>query len=150
MIEVSQTYNDRWAKIRLSELNDLSFTVADNYRHIIDIKTNIRDIVGKNLIFCIPVPLGLVVSYYRLVSDSCNAVNQRLKDHGYGLDDITTLQESLCAIYRHNSFDRHKVFFSYMKQSHDQNLVLNDCMNCLLSVEYKKNCKMYLKELDRR
>ena len=85
-------------------------------------------------------------SLYRLMTAACSSSENRLKNHGFDLNDVVTLQEAVCAIYRCNGHDPQKKFFHYLKDI-DNGFVCNDCYNCYNDI--RTGCKLYVSDLQR-
>ncbi len=139
-------FENMTVEVELSEVNAWApATIPQQFKYITNIKSNMPEFISGPIRTNTKIQVKTVNSFYWLMTDACKNSKERLLKHGYSLEDVIDLQESICAIYRHNWHDKHKIFFNYLKK-YDENFVLNDCMNCALSK--KENCKMYIRELD--
>ena len=116
-------------------------------------KTNLAEFTNnKSLRPYSQIKIGIANEAYRELKRACGYSITRLNEHGYeDMEEIVTLQEALCAIYRRNNYDKEKLLFKYLYEQ-NREFVCNDCFNCSQQTyrvnngEYK-NCKLYLPQL---
>ena len=89
--------------------------------------------------------MGRIVSFYRMFIRGCNKVEGRYQAFGYKENDIVSVQEGLCIIYRHNLYDKSKVFLQYWRQ-YDEMFDDNHCCKCPTFIQ--KNCRLCIPQLD--
>ncbi|MCL1902120.1 MAG: hypothetical protein FWG18_00650 [Alphaproteobacteria bacterium] len=85
-------------------------------------------------------------SMYWLIADGCGQSVERLRENGFGMDELAPAQEILCGIFRHNHHQPRTRFLKYL-QSCDGRFVCNDCYDCKLSTKYNE-CRLYASELN--